>query len=69
MHGLPENPANLEGLMKLLALQPESRQRRQILQAGRKWWKPEAVARFYDEVVRLTRVDLRQAERLARAAA
>ena len=69
MASLPENPANLEGLMELLALQPESRRRRQILQAGREWWKPETVARFYDEVVRLTRVDLRQAERLARAAA
>jgi CHAT domain-containing protein len=53
----------------MLALQPESHRRRQLLQAGREWWKPETVARLYDEVVRLVRVDLRQAERLARAAA
>jgi CHAT domain-containing protein len=64
-----ETPASLESLMELLALQPDSRRRRQLLQAGREWWKPETVARLYDEVVRLVRVDLRQAERLARAAA
>jgi tetratricopeptide (TPR) repeat protein len=69
MPGPSENPANLEGLVELLALQPEPRRRRQILQAGREWWQPETVARLYDEVVRLSRVDLRQAERLARAAA
>jgi len=61
-------PANLEGFVELLALEPSSRRRRQLLQAGREWWKPETVTRFYDEVVRLARVDLRQAERLARAA-
>jgi CHAT domain-containing protein/TolA-binding protein len=69
MSGPPETPANLESLVELLALQPEPRRRRQLLQAGREWWKPETVARLYDEVVRLARVDLRQAERLARAAA
>jgi hypothetical protein len=69
MSGPPETPATLESLMELLALQPDSRRRRQLLQAGREWWKPETVARFYDEVVRLARIDLRQAERLARAAA
>ena len=61
-------PANLESLVELLALEPGSRRRRQLLQAGREWWKPETVARLYDEVVRLVRIDLRQAERLARAA-
>jgi tetratricopeptide (TPR) repeat protein len=69
MSGPPENPANLESLVERLVLQPESRRRRQLLQAGREWWKPETVRRLYDEVVRLARVDLRQAERLARAAA
>ena len=69
MTGPSQTPASLESLVELLALQPESRRRRQLLQAGREWWKPETVARLYDEVVRLVRVDLRQAERLARAAA
>ena len=69
MPGPSQTPASLESLVELLALQPESRRRRQLLQAGREGWKPETVARLYDEVVRLVRVDLRQAERLARAAA
>ncbi len=69
MPGPSETPANLESLVELLALQPDSRRRRQLLQAGRQWWQPETVARLYDEVVRLARVDLRQAEQLARAAA
>ena len=69
MSGPSETPANLERLLELLALEPDSRRRRQLLQAGREWWKPETVARLYDEVVRLARIDLRQAERLARAAA
>jgi CHAT domain-containing protein/tetratricopeptide (TPR) repeat protein len=69
MSGLPETPANLERLMEMLALEADSRRRRHLLQAGREWWKPETVGRLYDEVVRLARVDLRQAERLARAAA
>jgi CHAT domain-containing protein/tetratricopeptide (TPR) repeat protein len=65
----PETPTNFEGLVGMLALEPDSRRRRQLLQAGREWWQPETVARLYDEVVRLARVDLRQAERLAQAAA
>jgi CHAT domain-containing protein len=69
MPGPSGTSANLESLMELLALEPDSRQRRQLLQAGREWWKPETVVRLYDEVVRLARIDLRQAERLARAAA
>jgi CHAT domain-containing protein/tetratricopeptide (TPR) repeat protein len=69
MPGPSQTPGSLESLVELLALQPQSRRRRQLLQAGREWWKPETVARLYDEVVRLVRVDLRQAERLARAAA
>jgi len=68
MSGPPETPVPLENLMELLALEPDSRRRRQLLQAGREWWKPETVTRLYDEVVRLARIDLRQAERLARAA-
>jgi CHAT domain-containing protein len=68
MPGPFENPANLESFMELLALQPNPRRRRQLLLAGPQWWKPETVARLYDEVVRLVRVDLRQAERLALAA-
>ena len=69
MPGPSETPANLERLLEQLALEPDSRRRRQLLQAGREWWKPETMARLYDEVVRLARIDLRQAERLARAAA
>ena len=68
MPGPSDTPANIEGLVKLLTLEPDSRRRRQLLRAGRQLWKPELVARLYDEVVRLARVDLRQAERLARAA-
>jgi CHAT domain-containing protein len=64
-----ETPPNFESLVGLLALQPDSRRRRQLLQAVREWWKPETVERLYDEVVRLVRVDLQQAERVARAAA
>ena len=63
-----EPPATLDGLVEMLAAEPDSRRRRQILEAGREWWTPATVVRLYDEVVRLARVDLRQAERLARAA-
>jgi CHAT domain-containing protein len=68
MAGPFDTPANLDGLVELLALEPDPRRRRQLLMAGREWWRPETVTRLYDEVVRLARVDLRQAERLARAA-
>ena len=68
MPGPFEPPATLDSLLELLAVEPDSRRRRQLLQSGREWWKPKTVTRLYDEVVRLTRVDLRQAERLARAA-
>src|SRR5262249_39283178 len=42
--------------------------RRQLLQSRREWWRPETVARFYEEVVRLLHVDVQQAERMARSA-
>jgi len=58
----------LDQLIGELAREPESRRRRQALQTARRWWGPEAVARFYDEVIRLLHVDVQQAERVARAA-
>ena len=61
-------PADLEALIVRLTVEPSSRRRRQLLHSGRAWWQPETVTRFYDEVVRLIHVDLKQAERMARAA-
>jgi len=60
--------AGLEKLISELAGEPNPRRRRQILTAGKSWWQPETVTRFYDEVVRLIHVDVEQADRMARAA-
>jgi CHAT domain-containing protein/tetratricopeptide (TPR) repeat protein len=51
-----------------LAQEPNPRRRRQLVQSHPELWLPGTVARFYDEVVRLLHVDLRQAERMAHAA-
>ena len=64
-----DNPASLETLLEQLAAEPQRGRRRQLLMAAREWWRPETVTRMYDEMVRLARVDLQQAERLAVAAA
>jgi tetratricopeptide (TPR) repeat protein len=64
-----EAPVTVEELMERLAREPEAQARRQMLLANREWRAPETVARLYDEMVRLARIDLRQAERLARSAA
>jgi len=60
---------NLNFLLEQLASEPLKRRRRQLLLAAREWWQPPTVTRLYDEMVRLARIDLRQAERLALAAA
>jgi CHAT domain-containing protein len=59
---------NLSELLEQLAAEPLKRRRRQLLLAARQWWQPSTVTRMYDEMVRLARIDLRQAERLALAA-
>jgi tetratricopeptide (TPR) repeat protein len=55
---------DLDALVERLAAAPDSRQRRRLLSQP-EWSTPATAARLYDEVVRLARVDLRQAERLA----
>jgi CHAT domain-containing protein/Tfp pilus assembly protein PilF len=59
----------LTELLEQLAHEPQKRRGRQLLSAARQWWQPQTVTRMYDEMVRLARIDLRQAERLALAAA
>jgi CHAT domain-containing protein len=61
-------PASLDALLEKLASEPQKRKRRSLLQAGREWWSADMVSRLYDGMVRLARVDLKQAERLADAA-
>jgi len=60
---------DLTELLEQLANEPQKRRGRQLLLAARQWWQPQTVTRMYDEMVRLARIDLRQAERLALAAA
>lgn len=60
---------SLDNLVEQLASEPSPSGRRQILRAGRGWWQPETVTRFYDEVVLRIHVDVQQADRLARSAA
>src|ERR1039457_3651352 len=60
---------SLDSLVEQLASEPRPLRRRQLLLAGRGWWQPETVTRFYDEVVRRIHVDVPQADRLARSAA
>ena len=67
--GGPSTPfASQDALILQLAAEPQKRKRRGLLQSGREWWSASLVARLYDEMVRLARVDLRQADRLADAA-
>ncbi|MGO9254871.1 MAG: CHAT domain-containing protein [Bryobacteraceae bacterium] len=62
-------PAALDNLVAELTAEPQPLRRRQILLAARDCWSPETVTRLYDETIRLVRIDLGQADRLARAAA
>jgi len=55
-------------LIEALRTEPQKRQRVKILNSAKPLWNPEMVTRFYDEASRLTRIDLRQAERVAEAA-
>jgi hypothetical protein len=56
----------LDQLLAELAQEPNCGGAGQPLQAGR-LWRPENVNRFYDEVLRLLRVNVQHAERIARA--
>ncbi|MBZ5626387.1 MAG: CHAT domain-containing protein [Acidobacteriia bacterium] len=69
MNGSGDNLSGLDSLVEQLAREPRPLARRQLLLAGREWWQPETVTRFYNEVVRRIHIDVPQADRLARAAA
>jgi tetratricopeptide (TPR) repeat protein len=59
----------LVGLLEQLATEPQAARRRCLLTDYRPSWHPELVLKLYDEMLRRAHSDLRQAERLARAAA
>ena len=59
----------LDRLVAELTAEAQPLRRRQILLASRDCWSPQTVTRFYDEMIRLVRIDLGQADHLARAAA
>jgi tetratricopeptide (TPR) repeat protein len=61
-------PATMEELIERIGADAQAVGRRRTLHSNRHLWKSETVARFYDEVVRLVRVDLARADRVARAA-
>ncbi len=69
MAGPPEPSERLDTLIQQLAAEPHPLKRRQLLLAARDCWQPDTVQRLYDEVVRLSRVDIGRTERLARSAA
>ena len=66
MPAAPDPPESIDLLIERLASEPDARARRKLLQTASN--APETVARLYDETVRLARIDLSRAERLARAA-
>ncbi|MBZ5582258.1 MAG: CHAT domain-containing protein [Acidobacteriia bacterium] len=68
MAASPDQPANIEELIGALAQEPDAGRRRLLLSRP-EWRGAEIVERLYDETVRLTHVDLGQAERLAKSAA
>ena len=57
-----------EELLEGLRTEPQKRRRLQLLRAAKPLWNPETVTCLYNEASRLTRIDLRQAERIADAA-
>jgi CHAT domain-containing protein len=59
---------NLESFLVELAAEPNKGRRQKLLAEARDLWVPATVTRLYDEVVRLARVDLDLAGRLAEAA-
>ena len=59
--------STIDALLERLSSEPQRATRRGLLRKGREWWRPETVTLLYDEVVRLARVDLRRAARLAEA--
>jgi CHAT domain-containing protein len=68
MAGSQRKPATVETLLQRLSKEPQKRARQALLHKARPLWGPELVTRMYDEVVRLARVDLDQAQRIAEAA-
>lgn len=60
--------SSVDAMLEQLTAEPLKRKRHKILEAGREWWNSALVSRLYDEMVRLARIDLKQAERLADAA-
>ena len=59
----------LDRLVAELSTEPQPLRRRHLLLSARACWSPEAVTRLYEETIRLVRIDLTRADRLARAAA
>jgi CHAT domain-containing protein/predicted negative regulator of RcsB-dependent stress response len=58
----------VDELVGQLAAEPQKRKRHKLLQGARELWNGALVSRLYDEMVRLARIDLKQAERLADSA-
>ena len=67
---MSDSPAASEDLSwtETLSRIPDERSRRAFLSRDPKLQTPEAVQQLFDEVIRLVRVDLRRAHRLAKAA-
>jgi tetratricopeptide (TPR) repeat protein len=57
-----------DALLERLSSEPQRATRRGLLRKYQELWRPETVTLLYDEVVRLARVDLRRAGRLAECA-
>jgi len=68
MAGSPRKPISVDALLDRLSKEPQKRVRKELLNQAQPMWSPELVTRLYDEVVRLARVDLDEAQRLAEAA-
>ncbi len=64
----PPPPPRLDAMLEQLAIEPQKRKRHKLLEASRELWDAALVSRLYDEMVRLARVNLKQAERMAEAA-
>jgi CHAT domain-containing protein len=68
MPGRPLKPVSIHDLLQRVAKEPQKRARRSLLTEARDLWSPDLVTALYDEMVRLARVDLDEAQRLAEAA-
>jgi len=61
-------PRSLEKLLEGIRGEPQKSRRLRLLRFAKPLWTAATVTRLYDEASRLTRIDLRQAERVADAA-